>query len=463
MPHSRADWTVCKGCLEKQQKIDRLEEELQRVKSKLRYQERTASEGPFGSSTPSSKVPLKTNSLEENQARKGGAKRGHTGHGRQALDETQVQRIIPVKLPTTCPDCGTALESRGVDRRTVLDAQPLKSEKQLMLLDVKRCPKCRHIFRAKAPGVLPKSLFSNRLLSILAVQHYIYGVTLGQLEKQLGVGYSSLVGALHGLARRLRPIVPKLIKEYRTSFVKHADETGWRTDGQGGYAWLFCTPLLSIFRFRNTRSAKVAKEVLGAKRLPGTLVVDRYSAYNQAPCHLQYCYAHLSRDVEDLQKEFPDNPEIDHFVNTLLPHMSAAMSLRQQPLSKRQFKRQAAQIRSAIQETINASASHPGVQHIQDIFREKHLRMYCWALDPRIPAENNRAERELRPLVIARKVSFGSQSEAGAQTREVLMSVLLTLKKRTQDPAKVLAAALDVLAANPQVDPYRLLFHPNTS
>jgi len=440
-----------------------LEEELQRLKDKLRYQARTVSEGPFGSSTPSSQVPLKANSLEENQSRKGGAKAGHRGHGRKALTDQQAERVIPIHLPAACPDCGTTLMSRGVIRRTVVDAQPLKSEKQLLLLDIKRCPKCRRFFRAKAPGVLPKSLFSNRLLSIVAVQHYVWGVTLGHLEKQLGVGYSSLVGALHGLAPRLRPVVPKLIKEYRAAFVKHADETGWRTDGRGGYAWLFCTPSASIFRFRTSRSAKIVKEVLGTQRLPGTLVVDRYNAYNQAPCHMQYCYSHLSRDIQDLQTEFPDNKEIGAFVDTLVPHLSAAMSLRQQPMPKRQFQQQAARIRDAIQETINASASHPGIQHIQNLFREKSKRMYRWALDPRIPAENNRAERELRPLVIARKISFGSQSDAGAQTREVLMTVLLTLKKRTQDPVQTLTAALNALAADPHADIYHLLFGPNTS
>ena len=47
-PRTRSDWTVCKACLQKQQKIDRLEEDLRRVKAKLRYQERTAKEGPFG-------------------------------------------------------------------------------------------------------------------------------------------------------------------------------------------------------------------------------------------------------------------------------------------------------------------------------------------------------------------------------------------------------------------------------
>ena len=460
---TRSDWSVCKACVQKQQKIDQLEEELRRVKDKLRYQQRTAKEGPFGSSTPSSKLPVKPNSLEENQARKGGATPGHPGHGRKPLLPAQAERTIPVHLPARCPDCGTPLENRGRTRRTVHDAQPLKSEKQLLLLDVKRCPKCRRTFRAKPPGVLPKSLFTNRLLAVLAVEHYLHGRTLGQLQRQLGIGYGALINALHGLAKRLEVVIPHLVQEYRTAFVKHADETGWRSDGRGGYAWLFCTPKLSLFRFRASRSAKVAHEVLGRKRLPGTLVVDRYNAYNQAPCPIQYCYSHLSRDIENLQKEDPEDPQVSRFVDTAVPQLAAAMSLRQLKLSPRQFRQQASALRHDIESTMNASASHPGIQHIQDLFREKSHRMYRWTLDPRIPAENNRAERELRPLVIARKNSFGSQSDAGAATREVLMSVLLTLQKRSADPLAALTATLDALVADPHPNVYRLLFGPDTS
>ncbi|MHC4397512.1 MAG: IS66 family transposase [Planctomycetota bacterium] len=62
----------------------------------------------------------------------------------------------------------------------------------------------------------------------------------------------------------------------------------------------------------------------------------------------------------------------------------------------------------------NSQAGHPAIQKIQDIFREKADRLYHWAGDRIIPADNNLAERELRPLVIAVKISFGSQSDAGA-------------------------------------------------
>lgn len=64
----------CEGCLEKQRKIDQLLEEIQRLKAKLRYQERKDQEGFFGSSTPSSQLPFKANASEKNKNHKGGAR-----------------------------------------------------------------------------------------------------------------------------------------------------------------------------------------------------------------------------------------------------------------------------------------------------------------------------------------------------------------------------------------------------
>lgn len=86
---------LCEGCLEKQREIDRLREEVKSLKQKLKYNERKSREGFFGLSTPSSQVPVKANSLEENQKKKGGAKLGHTGVGRKLFsceeaDETAI-------------------------------------------------------------------------------------------------------------------------------------------------------------------------------------------------------------------------------------------------------------------------------------------------------------------------------------------------------------------------------------
>jgi transposase len=456
-------FNFCPECLKKQLEIDRLREENARLKDRLRYQERTAQEGAFGSATPSSKVPFKSNADPEQASRAGGAKVGHPGHGRQAVGPTEAQRVERVEAPERCPDCGGPLESKGTQARSIIDVEPLRRQTIHYQLEQKYCPRCRRRVAARAPSVLSRNLLSNRLLAHVAVQHYVHGVTLGHLESQLQVGYGTLIGALHQLARRLEPACPQLVLEYRQALVKQADETGWRTDGHNGYVWLFCTATLSLFRFRQSRSAQVAEQVLGHRPLPGVLVVDRYHGYNRAPCALQYCYAHLLRDVQDLEREFPAHAEVHRFVSELAPLLARAMHLPGLGLNRARFLELARQTRQEIKMAVHAPAQHPGIQKIQNIFREKAKRLYHWAKDPRIPADNNRSERELRPLVIARKISFGSQSEAGARTREVLMSVLHTLRKRTEDVTAAFQQALDRLAEDDSRDPYAALFRFDSS
>jgi len=449
--------TYCKQCLEKQRKIDELQDEIVQLKAKLRYQERTAQEGFFGSSTPSSKIPVKAGRPAGEPRPQGGGKVGHEGHGRGRIEPEQADRVERMDVGDVCPDCGGPLEAQDSKSRTVVDCQPVRIQRIVYVLERKRCPKCGRLVAAKPPGVLPKCLYSNQLLAHVAVEHYVYGRTLGQIEKQTGVGYSSLVEAMHQLSGRLQDVPQALIELYRQAPVKHADESGWRTEGHNGYGWLFCTPDLSLYRFRHTRSATVAREVFGDQPLPGVLLVDRYGGYNRMPCSIQYCYAHLLRDVQDLEKEFPENEEIRRFVEALATQLTNAIHLRGLGLSLRRFKREASKIKSQILQIVNQPARHPAIQSMQDLFRRKADRLYHWAENPDIPADNNRAERELRPLVIARKISFGSQSETGARTRETLMTVLHTLAKRTPDVMAAFKWVLDQLAEQPQVTPAALL------
>ena len=438
--------------------IDQLRAEIVRLKARLRHQERTAKEGPFGSSTPSAKIPLKANTPPASSPRRGGAKPGHRGHGRRRIPEEEVTRHCSVPGPERCPYCGGPLDPKGSKARTIIEVDPVRKEVVRYELEQCDCSHCQRTFTAQPTGVFAKGLFGNRLLTHLAVEHYVQGVTMGRLSACLGITQGSLWGALHQLAQRLATVPERLLLEYRRAPVKHADETGWRTDGHNGYAWLFCTPHVSLFRFRQTRSASVAREVFGAQRLPGVLVVDRYNGYNQTPCAMQYCYAHLLREVQDLGKEFPEEAEVSRFVASFAPLLAHAMQLRARPLTAAQFGQQALALKVEIKSLVHAPAQHPGIQKIQNIFREQKTRLYHWAKDPAIPADNNRAERELRPLVIARKISFGSQSEQGAQTRETLMTVLHTLRKRTTDVFTSFKQALDKLAENETSDPYKWLF-----
>jgi hypothetical protein len=388
---------LCPQCVKLQEEIKRLREENDRLKAQIRYQQRKIDEGYFGSSTPSSKKPFKAYTKAEHD--NGGGRVGHRGHGRTAIDEREADEVIVVDTEQMCPDCQIALESLDLPDRTVIEVEPAQVKKRLYKLTKRRCPQCRRIFRAKAPGVLPKCKLSNSVLAHVATEHYLHQVTLGHLATRLGINEGTLINAMH-----------------------HEEA------------------------------------------LLGALIVDRYGAYSKVLCIIQYCYAHLLRLIKDLGKEFPDHQEVQDFVNTATPLLAQAIQLRTQPISDDVFYARADLLKIEIQQVMHSEARHAGIQKIQNIFRENAHRLYHWAQDRSIPADNNFAERELRQLVIARKVSFGSQADAGAKTRETLMTTLLTLKKRKPGDVWLnLKTCLDELARDPNQDSYQLLFSVNTS
>lgn len=452
----------CPVCLEKQRRIDELEEENRLLLKKLRYQERRGAEGFFGSSTSSSKRPVKPN-VDKKEKKPRGARAGHDGFGRKSHEPEFSDRIVEVEPGSECcPECGLPLEKKGWEERSVVDTPSQRPEKITFRLPKRYCPHCRKNFTPQPPGVLPKSLYGNQLIANAVEMYYLHGLPMGRISEYTGVGAGSLMELFRRCARLFEGVPPKLIEEYRQAPVKHADETGWRTDGKNGYVWLFATPKLSIFQFGKSRSSKIPQAVFGKGPLPGALVVDRYAGYNKAPCQMQYCYAHLLREVQDLEKEFVGETEVASFVAVVAPQLSLAMGLRRQPISDEEFYRRAASLRGEIKAAMAQPAQHLGIRRIQDIFRANEARLFHWADSREIPADNNLAERDLRPSVIARKISFGSVTDAGAQVRSTLTTVVTTLKKQGREVAGKIKRALDLLARNSGADPYPILFErPN--
>jgi transposase len=457
----------CHDCFEKQRELDQMKEEVARLRaevSKLKREKgKLKGEGPFGINTPSSKQPFKKKASKESTQAKGGAKQGHTGHGRQKHSPDEVDNIIEHALPDACPDCGGALAGHGVTERSVLELVRPEVEKIIYRCLRGICKKCAKTHTAKPP-VLPRSLYGNELLAQSLDLHYRRGMSLGKLIDFLGphVKDGGLIHAFHRIARLFEPAISKLREDYRKSMVKHADETGWRTDGCGGYAWLFCTSSICLFEFQDTRSARVVEKQLGQEHLAGVLVVDRYPGYNRVPCSIQYCYAHLLRDIKKLQDEFENQAEVREYTTGMANLLSFAMHLKASPISDKDYYRQAQLIQTQMEGWTAKPFQHIGIRAMQKIFSEKSQRLYHWVTDRRIPCENNYAERQIRKAVLSRKVSFGSQSANGAKTRGTIMSYLMTAAIRLDATQFIpwLKNCLDQMVINPTADPYSLLPKP---
>jgi transposase len=445
--------------LEKQCEIDRLKEEIKSLRQKLNLNQRKIKQGFFGSSTPSAKVPVKANSLAENQAKKGGGKVGHRGVGRQGFPpaEADEQRTAQV-TQESCETCQCRLQRLSANERDSYELERERARKIHYRIERKICPQCRKTVSAKVANALPRASLSNALIVEIAEQHYLLGRTLGQIAERFELPDATVTASLQRVGKLLQPCLAQLQALYRAAVVRHADETGWRTDGANGWSWYFGSAEVSLHLFRQTRGLSVVREVLGVEQLEGVLVVDRYASYHRVPCRIQYCYAHLWREMNDLGREFESNVEVQQYTQALKLRLGDAMQLRRRDLSEALYRQEAERIKGEILSLSEYSVTHPGVRKWQDFFVEKAERLYQWCESALIPAENNYAEREIRKVVIARKMSFGSQSEEGAQTREIWTSVLQSLKKREAQPRDKLVSALNELSVNENYDLVAVLF-----
>ena len=214
----------CEGCLAKQQIIDRQFEEIKRLKQKLQVNQRKSANGFFGLSTPSSQIPVKANSLAENQAKKGGAQIGHVGVGRQifsqtAADETRIAEV----LVETCETCECRLNRLSSNERSIYELEREQVRKIYYELERKICPQCRTIVSGRVRNALARVALSNESVVEVAEQHYVLGRTLGQIAERFSINYSTLADSLKRIGKLLEPSLERLKTEYRQSSVRHAD------------------------------------------------------------------------------------------------------------------------------------------------------------------------------------------------------------------------------------------------
>ncbi len=459
----------------------RLKEENERLKRENNRLKKKGVEKPFGLSTPSSKQLIKPSTedgpSEEMKRRMGGAQKGHVGHGRKKPNDAEivVEDIPPLDI---CPSCGEKLVDflgEEEETRDIVDCEMPHVFRRRIRRHVHYCPNCKKPVRRRIAGVLPKYTLSNNVLASVVTDHYLHGITMGVIARRHGVNKSALFEAMHRLSDISKGIMPVLIGMLRDMSSKHADETGWRCDGKNGYTWSFSGGKIRIFKCMMTRSSSVAKDVLGftdegdvvvaienedGKALRVCrLMTDRYGGYGFYPQH-DYCYEHLKRDVLKIVEDNPKSKDCKAFSEELVPLLCEAMKFPKTfDGDNINYLLRAGELRARIENVIYRDDSkHPSVMNIREIFRKGDDHLWGWAMYPNMPAENNAAERAVRPLVVARKVSHGSQSEKGLETRSVLMSLVHTLNACGADVAEVIKEALDKYAEDPGINIFDAYF-----
>lgn len=372
-------------------------------------------------------------------------------HARRRDEPTQVVRHAIER----CPECQGHLSGIHVGRRRHVIDLPPPPPVAIIEHEVQRgwCSYC-HAWREAtltlAGQVVGQSRMGVRLMALVAYLRQTMRLPLRAIQQMLATLHQVRlsVGELSDLLRRTaehgQPQMEQLLGQIRASPVAHADETGWREQGRNGYIWELATPDgLRYFHYEHSRAGAVINHLLGDE-FRGTLVTDFYGGYNDTPGGKhQRCWVHLLRDLRALKDAHPGSIEVCAWAQAMTDLYTRAVALPADcPLPSR-----VAVMATWQQETVALAsqfaqiAGHPCHALCQRLLRHQD-ELFRFVLEPQVPAHNNLAERGIRPLVIARKISGGSRSPVGSRTRMVLASLTQTWLAHGLDPFSQFLALL---------------------
>jgi transposase len=389
--------------------------------------------------------PKRQKAMGQPQPRKQRAKEHNTS--RKRMQATRVER----HALEHCPDCHYRLRGESLDySREVIELPPPQPVEVIEHQVVKRwCPHCGgwrspqldlkgQVFGQGRIGVgvaaLVAYLRTTLRLPVRQVQTYL--ATLHAL--QLSVG--EIVELAHDVRHQLQGQADQLLAQVRRQPVVHQDETGWRQDGQNGYLWATVSAgpeAVRYYHYSPSRSHHVARHLLG-ERFGGILVSDFYAAYNLIPGLHQRCWSHLLRDLHALKEAHAARDDVTGWAEQVRQRYDdARLWLQAHPAATSEQRRQTYhelyQRACSLGRQYAFEGGHPCWALAKRLLRHQE-ELFLFVLVPDLPADNNLAERSLRPLVIMRKISGGSRSDEGSKTRLTLASLLATWQARHLNP-----------------------------
>lgn len=339
-----------------------------------------------------------------------------------------------------CPDCGRGL-SGGWERsrRQVIDLPPVTPTITDYVTQARYCGVCQKAVTptpALSEVVVGQQTFGVGVVSLVAYLDTVGRLPIRTIARllscflRLSVSTGQIVSLLHTVARQGEATYQGLQTALQASEYVHADETGWRESGQNGYVWSFSTPSVRYFVYRRSRAHTVPEAVLG-EGYAGVIVSDFYAGYNYHLGLHQRCWVHLWRDVGELERKFA-TAGVKRWIARLYALYQQAKTFQSDDAKAR------ANARVRLQRaTTQLCGRYVSACLPQSVLCKRLVQyeaeLYTFVEFPQVPCENNPAERSVRPVVIARKVSGGTRSERGSKTMSVLASLFGTWQARGED------------------------------
>jgi transposase len=454
--------TRCPDCRRSQARLDALHAEIDVLKATVaQLQEQLAAarkDSSTSSKPPSSDIvkPPKPPPPPGQDRRTIGGQPGHPKHERVPFPPEAINGGFHDHRPEFCPSCGHGLQP-------VLSLAP-RVFQQVDILEVPLliqehrghpgwCPHCQKLYETPLPpGIERGGLVGPSLTTLIAYLKGACHASYATIRKFLRdvvhvtISRSELYRIITKVSQALEEPYEELLGHLPGEAWLNVDETGHKQNGHPQWTWCFRAGLYTLFKIDPTRSADVLIDVLG-EEFNGVLGCDYFSSYRrymrEFGVELQFCLAHFIRDVKFLTTlpDARDRAYGERLCGTLRELFGVIH--RRSSLSAERFACQLEAARAWVLRcgTEDVPATKPGLNLAKRL--EKHGESYFrFITTPGVEPTNNLAEQAIRFVVIDRRITQGTRSEAGNRWCERIWTVIATCSQQGRSVFEYLEAAV---------------------
>jgi transposase len=453
---SRRNGVAYRKVLHLQEQVRRQQSVIARLEQQLREgqgpeRERVTacnSSLPPSANPPGAKKPV----VKKPTGRRSGAQKGHKGHGRKLLPLEQVDRIVKHR-PRRCQHCQAELPESAEDSVESRHQQAELPPRAVVITEYQalacQCPRCGQISRGQIPDSILKSVCGPRLSAAMGYLSAYSHVSRRGVEEVLSniLGMELSLGSVCARERELSEALDEpyeqLKQEVREASVKYVDETGWKRAAQ--WLWVAATARAVVFMCSQARTYVMLWRLLGKKPL-GVICSDRHGVYDKYPRKRRgLCWSHLKRDFQRCVDRGGQSEKIGLEALAITREVFHRWRwFRKGHISRSTLQRQLRPLRRRMRQLLRRG-SQSGIGKTAGLCKrllKLEGAMWRFAQVEGLEPTNNLAERMLRPGVIWRKKSFGSESRGGCRFVERMLSVTASVKLRGGNVMDYLAAAV---------------------
>ena len=419
-----------------QKQVEDLKGKVAELEEKLNANSGNSSKPP--SSDPPWMNPKKRKKKGKKKRKRGGQP-GHEGKTRDLVPPEEVDETIKCS-PTECEHCGCEdIEKIAGDfrRHQTFDLPEIKPIVTEYQQDRYWCPDCEQWHTAILPLEAGKGMLGPGLEALVVLLAGTYHMSHRGIEEFLADAFNMKVsiGTISNTEARVSEALEEPVEELKTHVqsqpVVGADETGWKVAGRKAWMWVATTATACVFLVRKSRGADVAKELLG-RFFKGILITDRWKGYDWIEKgRRQFCWAHLIRDFVKFSERI-GRP--GHIGDRLLEQTEKMFALwhrvRDGTLTRAEFQTKMVRIRNKVEGLLLAgkTCGHKKTEGTCREILDASECLWLFVDVEGVEPTNNASERAIRPGVLWRKNSFGTQSIRGNVFVERMMTVTMTCR-----------------------------------